>query len=309
MKKRVPIGALALCSAFVLEETYRHAFGRTEPWVFQKLRRHRQGSHGEDFYRTQASDETVAWKAPHEVFSIRNRRGQPLKGYLWPAGEKRSSTVAFIIHGFRSDGCQAAGPFLSYYKSRGVDVFACDHAGAGESGGQFYGYDYTESLDCRQWLHMLTNLYGRQVRILLHGFSMGAATVMRLSDQCPPQVRFLVSDCGFSSARDILTYQTNGCRAAYPLLRAVNFLANGFDLKRTDVRPHLRKSILPFLFVHGTADPTVPYAMAEELFGLCASSDKQLLAVEGGLHVESYRRAKAAYEEKLDTYLNKYCPR
>ena len=86
-------------------------------------------------------------------------------------------------------------------------------------------------------------------------------------------------------------------------------VAAGFDLSETDVRPHVARTQLPVLFVHGTADPTVPYAMAEELYTLCGSPRKELLTVPDALHVESYRRGKAAYEEKLDSFLNRYCPR
>lgn len=125
-----------------------------------------------------------------------------------------------------------------------------------------------------------------------------------MSDRCPPQVKFLVSDCGYTSGPDILTYQA-GSKLLYSLLRAENRLVAGFDLEETDVRPHLRHTDKPVLFVHGTADPTVPFWMGEELYRICPS-EKSFLRVENGRHVESIHRERAAYEKMLDEFISKY---
>lgn len=65
--------------------------------------------------------------------------------------------------------------------------------------------------DVRQWIAVATDIFGcekaegkRMVpNIVVHGVSMGAATVMCLSgDPLPYNVRCFVEDCGYTSAWD-----------------------------------------------------------------------------------------------------------
>lgn len=297
--------AAAIPTAAALQ-LYDYAFARTAPGWIRALRRRFPGTNHSSRYYLQRDASTVAADTtPHQTFSLCSERGNRMQAYLWQAGDQPSGTVAFLIHGFRSNAREAAGPFLSYYRSRGIDVFACDLEAAGASEGRYFSYDYYEARACLRWMTFLIGMLGPDVRILLHGFSMGAATVLALSDRCPPQVRFLVSDCGYTSGREILRFQCDGHAALSSLLCAANRVVSGFDLAETDVRPHLLRTDKPVLFVHGTDDPTVPYSMGRELYGLCPSP-KVLLTVEGGRHVESIFRAGAAYEARLDEFLREY---
>lgn len=285
---------------------YDYAFARTAPGWIRAIRRRFPGTNHCGLYYLQRDASTAAADAtPHQTFCLRSKRGNRMQAYLWQAGAQPAGTVAFLVHGFRSGAKEAAGPFLSCYRSRGIDVFACDLEAAGASEGRYFSYNYYEAQACLQWLEFLIGRYGPDVQILLHGFSMGAATVLVLSDRCPPQVRFLVSDCGYTSGPEILLYQCGGHAAPCSLLCAVNRVVGGFDLAETDVRPHLLRTDKPVLFVHGTDDPTVPYAMGRELYDLCPAP-KELMTVAGGRHVESIFRAGAAYEARLDEFLREY---
>ena len=305
--KRMTKAALAAASisVFSAAQLYQYVFGREEPQLIRSLKKRRPNkNHGEEFYRRQQEGMLAARNTPHETLTDQTKRGHLVRGYLWKSPSPSKNAVAFLIHGYRSNAMETVGPFLSYYLSRGIDVFSCDHEAAGGSEGRFFSYDYFESEVCLSWLSYLVRRYGPEVSILLHGFSMGAATVLHMSDRCPPQVKFLVSDCGYTSGQDILTFQA-GSKLLYPLLRAENRLVAGFDLEKTDVRPHLRRTDKPILFVHGTADPTVPYWMGQELYRICPT-EKYLLTVEKGLHVESIYRERAAYEKMLDEFISKY---
>ena len=79
----------------------------------------------------------------------------------------------------------------------------------------------------------------------------------------------------------------------------------GYSLRDGDVRPHMLRATLPILFVHGTEDHTVPFAMGRELYELYPGT-KDHLFVEGAHHVESMHRAPEAYAAKLDEFIGKY---
>ena len=80
---------------------------------------------------------------------------------------------------------------------------------------------------------------------------------------------------------------------------------NKYDLEDTDVRPNLKNARVPILFVHGTADPTVPFEMGQEMYELCPT-EKDCLFTEGIVHVESIYRVREEYESKLDEFIEHY---
>lgn len=131
---------------------------------------------------------------------------------------------------------------------------------------------------------------------------MGGGTVLSMSDRCPPCVRFIVDDCGFSGPVDSLRRRLG--LLVWPL-GAINRVVAGYSLRDGDVRPHMLRATLPILFVHGTEDHTVPFAMGRELYELYPGT-KDHLFVEGAHHVESMHRAPEAYAAKLDEFIGKY---
>ena len=163
-------------------------------------------------------------------------------------------------------------------------------------------YDYYESGDCLRWIDFLRRRFGGDIQIVLHGFSMGGAIVLKMSDRVPENVRFIVSDCGYVSGREVLAPRLG------PLdipLRPINRLVGGYDLTDTEVRSNLSRCVTPILFAHGMEDRTVPFPMGEELYSLCPS-EKDSLFVPSARHIESCYLAPEAYEKKLDEFIARY---
>ena len=237
-----------------------------------------------------------------ERMELVNRRGQRLVGYYYPCGDKPSGKLAFVVHGYRASHAEAAGVICQMYLDRGFDVFGCDHIACGESEGDYISFDYYETSDCLEWLDALKDRFGPELSVVLHGFSMGAATVMKMSDQVGECVKFIVEDSGFSTAVELIGSSTG---PIFPLINLLNRLICGFDVHATDVRPHLKRSRLPILFVHGGADPLVPFYMGEELYDMY-KGEKEALFIPGGLHVEAAYYNRDEYMEKLDKFIEKY---
>ncbi len=73
---------------------------------------------------------------------------------------------------------------------------------------------------------------------------------------------------------DPLVYHGNiGARTGYEMMRTIDAL-----------QPRLKDISLPFIAMHGTADPLVPYAATQMLHDRAASTDKTLRLFEGGYH-------------------------
>lgn len=291
--------ALGLGAGIFTGELYRYVFCRgSSPLLAPFLDSY---GHKADYYlhREGSADELRA--LPREEVTIRSRRGTVLRGYYIPGGGD-GKRIAFLVHGYRSEYAETAGMYCDYYRSRGFDLFCCDQRAHGGSGGHLIGFGRFESEDCLLWIDWLLERFGPEVKIVLHGFSMGASTVMGVADRCPPNVRFLVEDSGYASALVQLRGQLG---LALPPLRLLNRLIAGYDLAEADVRTALDRSRMPILFVHGQADTTVPFFNGPMLYGLYGGP-KDCLFPKEARHVESMHVAPKEYQQKLDRFLMLY---
>ena len=300
MKKLLLLpAALGGCGAVFAAELYRYTFRRESsallaPFLDKK-------GHEEAYYRKRDAAAEELRRLPHETIRIRSERGNLLAGHYYPlAGEGRR--IVFLMHGYRSEHAETAGLFRSLYEGLGFDLFCCDQTAHGESEGRQIGFDFYEARDGLLWLDELRRRFGDEIRIILHGFSMGSATVMKMSADCPPQVRFIVADCGYASAEKQLSASLG---ALYPLMNGMNRAIAGYDLRETDVRPSLSRARLPILFVHGTDDPTVSFDDSKTLFH-DYQGPKDCFFVEGAKHMECIYLDPEGYAEKLRSFVRTY---
>lgn len=302
MKKRTAalgLGLPLLGAGIFSAELYKYVFCREGSRLLSPLLDKK--THAPEYYAFRDSSASLLRQRPQTRFTLRSDRGEKLCGFYFPAGGS-GKRIVFLIHGYRSEHAETAGMYFDYYASRGFDIFCCDHTAHGESGGRLIGFDRFECEDCLKWLDFLQDQFGRDIQVVLHGFSMGAATVMRMSDRCPACVRLLVEDSGYCSAQEQLRGQLG---AAYPLMRLMHRVIAGYDLRDCDVRPSLSRCSLPVLFVHGRDDGTVPFDNAPRLYALY-EGEKDCLYTEKARHVESMFAAPEAYAEKLDGMLRRY---
>lgn len=260
-------------------------------------------THEQDYYdhRDSTAQKMREDKSCLEM-SIVNADGETLRGFYYPCGDRPGKKLLFMIHGYRSEHAETAGMYLDFYRERGFDLFCCDHAGHGISDGGKIGWDVTESRDCLKWLDHLIALCGEDVQIVLHGFSMGGATVLKMSDRCPGQVKFIISDSGYSDVERLLRVSL---KRMYTPLRLVNCVVGGYDMNESDVRAHLLRTDKPILFIHGRLDPTVPFYMGEELYALCPT-EKDCLFTDDAKHIETMHLHPQEYAEKVDKFVEMF---
>lgn len=300
MKKLLPVLLLPAGAAVgFTAELYRYVFVRGSSKLFSALLDKK--THADDYYEHRDSLAARLRTLPQERYIIRSARGEKLAGHYIPGGGK-GKRIAFIVHGYHSEYADTAGMYYDYYASRGFDVFACDHTAHGESQGRYIGFGVFESEDCLLWLDFLRHKFGKDVQILLHGFSMGGNTVLLMSDRCPDNVKMIVEDSGY---RDAPTQLKKQLGPMYAPVAAIHRRLAHCELRLADARPAMAKARLPILFVHGQVDPTVPSKNGPALFALYRG-EKDCLFPEKARHVESYHVAPEAYQRKLDRMISLY---
>lgn len=292
---------LALCLLFAAVVVILHTalFTNRKSRLFSKFARK-----GRDLafqaHRDEMSEHME--RAARTEYTLMSSHGERLLGYYYPCGETPCGRIVIMVHGLGSNHTAACGMHYEYYHKRGFDVFCCENQGMKRRRGKYVGYGIFESDDCLDWMRHLTERFGEDVCFILHGFSMGASSLLRLCDRCPAQVRFAVSDSGFSDADRLLSARLRGL---YPPIRVWNRIRLGYDMRGTCVTEQVKNSRVPILFVHGDADRVVPFAMGQELYALCGA-EKDHLWVAGAGHVESRYRAAEAYDEKLDAFFARF---
>ena len=246
----------------------------------------------------------------YERYTINADDGTKLIGYLMRP-EKPSKNFVFCSHGYRSEGRREFSGISQYYLSRGFNVFLVDHRASGESDGKYIGFDYFESKDCIKWLNFLNDTFGEDISIVLHGISMGSATVMMMAgdENLPGNVRLIVADCGYTSAWDEFSYKLSTMKVPekplLPIVNAINIRKAGYDFRDTSAIESVKKAKVPMLFIHGGADEFVPTYMIYLLFDACASEMKDMMVVDGADHASSFIIGREQYEAKIDEMLEK----
>lgn len=236
--------------------------------------------------------------------------------------DNQSDVTVIFQHGWRSQA-QDALHFAALFSGMGYNVMLPDSRSRGESGGKYMTFGAYEGGDITDWIQFEVATRPYQ-KIILHGESMGAATVM-YSQQIPhPNVVAIIDDCGFSSTslqfRDVLQLVIDQILPFVPWYGGIDWEGKKDQLidilDREFIQPILKTDILsvspllsvsqntlPKLFIHGTEDWFIPIYNMEMLYGN-ASGYKKAVRVEGAGHVEAYSTNPEAYREIITEFLD-----
>lgn len=267
-----------------------------------------------DHVSVSQEDERITWYKSQEpeIFEMINPRNFRLKAKYIPA-DKPSKKFVFCSHGYRSSGNGEYKLMAKFYHDMGINLFIVDHQAAGASDGKYIGFGYHEYKDSLLWLEWMIDKFGSDIEIILQGVSMGCATVLMMTGDAslPPNVKFTVADCGYTSAYDEFEHILNGSMHLpnFPILYTANIFnkaINGWDFKDADPINRVQQAKVPVLFIHGDNDDFVPTYMVHQLYAACSSEYKDLLVVKGAAHAESYPTDSEAYESKVKEFADKF---
>ena len=152
----------------------------------------------------------------------------------------------------------------------GMNVLIIDERACGESEGKTVSFGYYEKKDINTWVKYVEERFGKDVKIILCGVSMGAATViMAASEELSPSVVGVFADCPYGSAKEIIKKVIRDMRLPagflYPLVRFGAILYGGFDPNKAEPRASSDKIEVPTVIVHGEADGFVPAFMSRDI--------------------------------------------
>lgn len=246
------------------------------------------------------------FEQPHEDVYIQSDDGLKLHGTYFPGkSEGKRKKVVICLHGYTSQGLSDYVGHSDYYMKKGFGMLLPDARAHGQSEGTYVGFGCPDRHDLLKWIHWVLEKEGGDTQILLHGTSMGGATVLMASGlELPQQVKGIVSDCGFTSPKYVFSHVLRSMYhlPAFPMIQISDFVNKrkaGYGLDECNSAREVRKAKVPILLIHGDEDFFVPCSMCEEIYKNCASPVKKLI-VKGASHAESYYKDMEAYERALD---------
>ena len=217
---------------------------------------------------------------------------------------------AIIFHGYTGAAWQMA-PFGKVYYDEGWSVLFPDALAHGESDGDYIGMGWLERSDVLDWIGGIVER-DPDAEIVLHGVSMGGATVMMAAGEALPEnVKCIIEDCGYSSVWDEFRLQLKNVFGlpAFPLLNAASLVCQvraGYSFREASSVRQLQKASVPMLFIHGDADTFVPFEMLDVVYEACASAEKEKLVVHGAPHGDAADTDPELYWSTVAAFVGKY---
>ena len=249
------------------------------------------------------------WKLPHQSFEITSFDGLKLyaKYYEYAPG----APIELMFHGYRGSAERDLSGGIERCFRVGRSALIVDQRCAGKSGGHVITFGIHERRDCLKWIDFTIDHFGPDVKIILTGISMGAATVLMAgAEKLPPNVVGILADCGYSSAKAIMyeVIRKMGLPPviSYPFVKLGARIFGHFDPEETSPLEAVQRCKLPVIFFHGEADDFVPCFMSRENFDACAGR-KHLVTIPGAGHGLAYAVEPDRYVEELSDFFGPEC--
>lgn len=248
---------------------------------------------------------------PHEQASVMSFDSLKLCATYFPpqtdSGRKR---IVIFMHGYTGEGLTNFEGFSTYYFTNGFGALVPDARAHGASEGKYVGFGCPDRKDILKWIGWVLEREGTDVEILLHGVSMGGATALMTGsmEELPPQVKGVISDCAFTSAKEVFTHVLESMYhipavMVIPAADLLNKKLAGYGMDECNARREVAKAKTPILFIHGSKDNFVPCSMCDEMYENCASKKRKLI-IEGASHAESYYYNMEAYEKAMTEFID-----
>lgn len=304
-------GILFLLFVISVYVIYRICFGAFRPkWEGEKVEYYAPvGEAYEPFKEViETGIRNVMDAKDFELVEITSVDGLKLRGRYYHRNDR--APLIIFMHGYKGNFYRDGNGIFTYSKKFGYNVLMVYQRSQGLSEGKTITFGIMERQDCRSWVEYAINRFGNDQKILISGISMGGATVMMAADVgLPDNVKGIMSDCGFSSPKEILCSVMDSIKLPskllYPLAKLGAKWFGGFDLETASAVESLKNCQIPVLMIHNEGDDFVPCWMSKKCYETCASVDKQFLLVQGVGHGMSYCHKPKEYEMAMDKFFEK----
>jgi len=240
--------------------------------------------------------------------------GVPAHAWYVCASQPTTAT-ALLVHGYKDCALSMMHIGYLYCHDLGMNVLLPDLPAHGHTPGDHIDMGWGGDREhVKRWIDVADQMFrvdSVPSRLVLHGISMGAATVMNVAgDSLPACVRGVIEDCGYTRAWDEFGWQLGQMFGLpdIPLLYTTSALCRvkyGWSFGQANSVRQVEKCHLPMLFIHGDNDDFVPTAMVYELYE-AKPQPKQLWLAPGSIHARAYSDHPAEYTRLVRDFVARW---
>lgn len=241
---------------------------------------------------------------PYERVSTTSFDGLTLRGKYYEL--QKDGPIEILFHGYEGSSERDLCGGMQRCFALGRNALLVDHRGHGDSDGHVTSFGILERKDCLAWIDFVIQRFGKDVKIMIGGVSLGAATVlMAAGEQLPKNVVCALGDCSYSSPKEIIRKVVKDMRLppalVYPFIKLGAKLFGKFNLEETSPVQAMQTCKIPVIILHGDADTLVPCDMAERIFNACPTK-KKLVMINGAGHGLAYPKDEQAYVQAVQDF-------
>ncbi|MFW5889281.1 MAG: alpha/beta hydrolase [Bacillota bacterium] len=247
--------------------------------------------------------ETYNWykEIPKDDVYVKSYDNLKLHATYIPSHDKKSEKLAIVLHGYKSSSYDLI-TICKMYSDLGFKVLLIDQRGHGKSEGKFTTMGHYEKYDLKKWLHYCTRSYGQNIRILLHGVSMGAATIaLAVNFKESKNINLLVLESCFTNFKASLKLSTK-IKFYRIFLWGISFFTlifHKFLLSEINPLKELKNACIPTLIVHSENDRVISEAMSKKIYENINAQIKDIITIKDSKHALAFSINKKHYIEKV----------
>jgi uncharacterized protein len=251
------------------------------------------------FYPTTVIEKTPAYfnRAYEEVWlPVKTLSGKVARIHAWwIPNSNLENKVLLYLHG-NGENIGANTGHAVRLQQLGFSVLLIDYRGYGRSEGDFPNEARVYQDAGIAWDYLVQQQGFSPQQIYIYGHSLGGAIAIDLAVKHPDAAGLIVEST-FTSIRQVIAYNNKFWMFPVNLLLTQRFES----IKKV---PNLK---MPVLFIHGTADSTVPAFMSQKLYQ-AAKEPKALLLVKGSEHNNTAEVATAQYIQAVRSFVQQVYP-
>lgn len=221
-------------------------------------------------------------------------------------GDPENKHYVVLSHGYTSTR-YGTYKYVALWRKMGYNCVLYENRGHGANEPAVVSFGYREARDLMTVIDDTYKRYGDDIRIGLHGESMGSGLqVMAL--QYNPKVDFIVNDCGYSEILPVIKWKAEQVfHLPNCIAKCASYICKvlyGFSF--LEVRPidHLKNNEVPICFVHGDADTFTHVWHSQKMYE-ANKGYKELHLFEGAEHAECIVLDTPRYEKMLRDFVEK----
>ena len=245
---------------------------------------------------------------PYEPVSIYSHDGLELHAKYYHQQDGAPLDICF--HGYRGTPARDFSGGTQIMRREGHNILMIEERAQCGSAGHTITFGIQERYDCLDWLDYAVGRFGPEVKIILVGISMGAATVLIASElRLPAQVVGIIADCPYTSPLAIIRKVSREDMHLLP--RTGGFFATAaarifgrFRLNAASALEAVRHTRVPILLIHGEEDQFVPCGMSREIHAANPAMTELHTFPDAG-HGLSFLVDPARYENLVTSFSNR----